>query len=762
MRNEANVTLHGPARRCIEAGPLTSRDLPFPVAEGVKGLSTGLEQAALRRVATLVAEAVPLADLFGAVVGEVAHVLDVPAVSLGRYEAEGAMIVATSLRLPAFSGGSRWPLDGPSVPANVFATGRPARVDDHIGLVGTIAERVHRSGLRSAVGAPILVDGGAWGLIWVARKEAEPLPAGTEFRLANFTELVAIAVSNARSRDRLRRLADQQTSLRRVATLVAEGATLPRLLSTVAQEVARILDLSSVAVVRYEPDGTSVVVASFSDPSFPVGSQWALDPDSLNAMVLETARPARIDDYLGLPGPIAVAARASGVNSGVGVPIMVDGSVWGMIAAGRRAPAETPPLFAGNYTGRIVLATEPLSEIEARLGAFTELVATSISRTQAQDDLRRLADEQASLRRVATLVAEGAPPADIFNAVVGEVGRILGLDRIKLVRYEPDGTATVIGASGTHPFAVGTNWKLDGPSVAASVFETGRQARLDDYSDRPGMIASAAREGGFRSAIGAPVTVDGRAWGAVIAISVDRDPIPERSEVRLRQFTDLVATAVSNATARAELIASRARIVTAGDEARRRIERDLHDGAQQRLLALGLDLQRVRASVPDDQPGTRLGLEQVERDLELALEEVREISRGLHPASLARVGLARSLRALARGSPVPVEIDIDIVERPPEPIEIATYYVVSEVLTNAIKHSQASAISVHITCDQTGLRARLSDDGVGGAEVGAGSGLTGLSDRVEALGGRFHLESPPGGGTTILIDLPIATSWPTP
>ncbi len=580
--------------------------------------------------------------------------------------------------------------------------------------------------------------------------------------MLNFTELVAIAVSNAQSRDRLRRLADQQTSLRRVATLVAKGATLPELLSTVAEEAARILDVQSVSVVRYEPDGTSVVLASFNDGGFPVGSRWPLDPDSLNAIVLETARPARVDDYSDVPGPVAVAARSSGVQSGIGVPILVDDKVWGMIAVGRRARRDSLPLFAGNYTARIVLATESLNGIEARLGAFTELVATSISRAQAQEDLRRLAEEQASLRRVATLVAEGAPPADIFTAVVDEVARILDLDRIELMRYEADGTATVIGAFGEHPFPVGTHWELDGPSVTALVLGTGHEARIDEYGDLPGMIAMAARKGGFRSAIGAPITVDGRTWGAVIAISTGEEPIPERSEVRLGQFTGLVATAVSNTTARAELIASRARIVAAGDEARRRIERDLHDGAQQRLLALGLDLQRVRSGVAEDQRGTLAGLAQVERDLELVLEEVREISRGLHPASLARLGLGRSLRMLARRSPVPVEIDIDVVERLPEALEIATYYVVSEALTNAIKHSRASAISVTVKSDQTGLRAILSDDGVGGAQVGAGSGLLGLSDRVEALGGRFNLESPRGGGTRISIDLPIATPWPRP
>jgi signal transduction histidine kinase/uncharacterized protein YoaH (UPF0181 family) len=743
----------------LTGGQLTF-DRPRLAEEDVTHPRTGLEQAALRRVATLVAEGIPVADLLGAVAGEVAQALGVSAVSVERFETDGATLVAASSNAPAFPVGSRWPLDGPSVTVSVLETGRPARIDDGTGLEGTVAGGARRSALRSTVGAPVLVDGGVWGLIWVATTDPDPLPADTESRLSSFAELVAIAVSNAQARDRLRRLADQQTALRRVATLVAEGVSLTQLLSTVAEEAARIIDVSSVAVVRYEPDGSSVVVASRNDPSFPVGSRWPLDSDSLNATVLRTARPAQIQNYSGVPGPVAAAARSSGVHSGVGVPIVVDGSVWGMIAAGKQPRREALPLFTGTYTGRIALATESLNDVAARLGAFTELVATSISRAQAQDDLRRLADEQASLQRVATLVAKGASPDDIFAAVVDEVARILELDRIEMVRYEPDATAIVTGTSGDHPFTVGSRWKLDGPSVMASVVATGRTARIDGYDDLPGMIAGAARDGGFRSAIGAPIIVDGHTWGAIIAISAGEETIPDRSEIRLGQFTDLVATAVSNATARADLIASRARIVTAADEARRRVERDLHDGAQQRLLALGLDLQRVRAGVPDDERRTRLGLEQLQRTLELVLEEVREISRGLHPASLARVGLGRALRSLARGSPIPVEINIDIVERPPEPLEIATYYVVSEALTNAIRHSHASAISVTVRCDQAGLRATLADNGVGGADAAAGSGLVGLSDRVEALGGHFHLESPLAEGTTISIDLPIAKPSP--
>jgi signal transduction histidine kinase len=730
----------------IETGP-DGHDVPAPH-----------EQAALRRVATLVAEGAPVAEVFAAVANEVVQILGVDAVSLDRYEPDRTTTVVAAVNAPAFAVGTRWPLDGPSLSIQVFETGRPARIDDYSGLPGTVAAAARDSGVRSALGVPIIADGAIWGMAWAGTASIDPLPAATEERLRDFAELVAIAISNADSRDRLRRLADQQASLRRVATLVAEGATPTELFSAVAEEVARILDVTSVSVGRYEPDGELAVVASVNDAGFPVGSRWPVEDAGLFMTVLETGRPARIDDYSDLPGAVAAAARASGAQSGVGAPIVVDGRVWGLIAVGRRQRRDALPGFTGSYTGRIVLSAESGQDTEARLSAFTELVATAISRAQAHDDLRSLAEEQAALRRVATLVAEAAAPVDIFAAVVEEIAHLLELPRIEMVRYETDGTATVIGASGDHPFAVGTKWDLAGPSIMASVLETNRSARIDDYSSLPGRIAEVARSAGFRSAIGAPIIVDGRTWGAVVAISTLSEPIPERTDARLSQFTELVATAVSNATARTELIASRARIVSAGDEARRRLERDLHDGTQQRLLALRLDLQRIRGSVPEDEGVTRSGLETAEQDLESVLEEVREFSRGIHPGHLARGGLGPSLRALGRRSPIPVEVEVDLDERPPAPIETAVYYVVSEAITNAIKHSGASVVSVRVVRDGLALRATIADDGVGGAPVDpprAGSGLTGLSDRVEAIGGGLAMESPTGGGTTLSIELPL-------
>ncbi|MDX6410625.1 MAG: hypothetical protein QOE91_141, partial [Gaiellaceae bacterium] len=472
------------------------------------------EQAALRRVATLVAQGATSAELGAAVLAEVAQVVDTPAAWLVRYESESSMTVVAVLNDPAFPAGSRWPLDGSSLSATLLATGRPARIDDYSQLTGTIADRTRDSGFLSAVGVPITVDGTVWGAICVGTAERGPLPDDTESRLRDFTELVATAISNAESRDRIARLADEQAALRRVAMLVAEGATASEVFAAVAEEVVRILGVSSAGVVQYEPEGSSVVVASVNDPGFPVGSRWPLTGPSLNAAIFATGRPARID-HSDLSGPVAETARASGVGSGVGVPIMVDGSVWGMVAVGSRDSEEALP-----------------PDTESRLAAFTDLVSTAISKALAHDDLRRLADEQAALHRVAALVARTAPPEQVFAAVAEEVAGLFALPRIEMVRYGPDGSGNVIGASGDHPFPVGSTWMLDGPSIMESVFRTGRPARIDDYAELPGTIANIARAAGFTSAIGAPIVVDGATWGSIIAISTSGEPIPEGSETR--------------------------------------------------------------------------------------------------------------------------------------------------------------------------------------------------------------------------------------
>jgi signal transduction histidine kinase len=393
------------------------------------------------------------------------------------------------------------------------------------------------------------------------------------------------------------------------------------------------------------------------------------------------------------------------------------------------------------------------ADTEARLTQFTELLATAVANAESRAGLARLAEEQAALRRVATLVARGTRPDEVFAAVTNEVGRLLAVDLANLCRYESDGTLTFVASSGER-FPVGSRWPLGGhKNLATLVFETGRPARIDNYADATGPLADDIREQGVRSAVGTPIIVEGRLWGFMAAASSQEPPLPADTEARLASFTELVATAIANAESRAALAASRARIVAAADESRRRIERDLHDGTQQQLVSLMLELRSAQATQPAGASALQAQLAHMERGVAGALDELREISRGIHPAILARGGLERALRALARRSAVPVELDLR-AERPlPEPVEVAAYYVVSEGLTNAAKHAHASVVNVELDARDSILQLAIRDDGVGGADPRRGSGLVGLSDRIEALGGTFQVTSPAGHGTTVLIEV---------
>lgn len=376
---------------------------------------------------------------------------------------------------------------------------------------------------------------------------------------------------------------------------------------------------------------------------------------------------------------------------------------------------------------------------------------------RAEGDLRRLANEQAALRRVATLAARESSPVEVFEAVAEEAARVLEVDAIGMLRFEPNETATLVAQSETpwEPVPLGTCFTLEGENVVASVHRTGRAARMDDWENATGSVAAMANVLGVRSAVASPVVVEGRPWGTMVAATNQTTPLPADTESRIVEFTELLATAISNAESRDALIASRARIVAAGDEARRRIERNLHDGIQQRLVALGLDVQTLRDSVSADQQDAQSGLERIRHELKAVLEDVRELSHGLHPALLSQGGLGPALRALARRSPIPVNLDVSVGERPSESTETAIYYVISEALTNAAKHARASEISVALTTSGSEIRTIIEDDGSGGAEASAGSGLVGLIDRIEALGGRFALDSPPGQGTRISIEMPL-------
>jgi signal transduction histidine kinase len=367
----------------------------------------------------------------------------------------------------------------------------------------------------------------------------------------------------------------------------------------------------------------------------------------------------------------------------------------------------------------------------------------------------RLVEEQAALRRIATLVASAPKPEQVFEAVAAEAGRLLGARSSATVRFD-EKTAVVVGRWNRGEgggFEVGTLVPYtdpDGPT-ARLAREGGR---IDDYTDVPGEAARMMREAGYRSAVAAPIIADGRSWGALFVVSAG-EPLGLEAEPRLRDFAKLVALALESAEAHDQLTASRARIVEAGVAERRRLERNLHDGAQQRLVTLALHLRLAQECLREDTSAAEAMLAGVGEELKLALEELRELARGLHPAVLTDRGLAPALRSLANRAPFPVRIAGVPSRRLAEPVEAAVYYLVAESLTNAAKHAGASEAHVELSQTDASVVVEIRDNGSGGASMDSGSGIRGLADRIEALGGRFELTSPAQAGTVVRAELPL-------
>jgi signal transduction histidine kinase/uncharacterized protein YoaH (UPF0181 family) len=702
------------------------------------------EQEALRRVATLVAQDAAPAEIFAAVSAEVDRVfgLDPAAFDVavvGRFEpGPELVVVGLSKSVEAVSLGSRWPPDELFAPAHVLRTGRSARIraDDLVSAGGEVAEFLRQHGYLSQVASPIVVDGRLWGAMSVnARNE---FPPDTEDRLERFTELVATAIANAESHEAAAELAGEQMALRRVATLVARGVSPKEVFAAVAEEVGRLLVVSRAYVTRYESGDNGMLVAGWSAAAadVPVGLRFEVAEGGVAAQVRRTGLPARVDAYA--PGPAADTAKAMGIESAVAAPISVEGSLWGLVIVGSTAAAPPPP------------------GTEQRLAGFTELVATAIGNAQAREELRRIADEQATLRRVATLVAHDAPPCKVFDVVALEVGKLLDADVTVVGRYDGDGAVTATGSWSASPggVPVGTRAMRGGRNVLTLVAETERPARIDGYDDASGEPAEIARRHGWRSSIAAPIIVEGRLWGVMMVATQRPEPFPVGAEERLSAFTDLVATAIANAETRSALAASRRRIVAAADEARRRIERDLHDGIQQRLIALSFRARAMTRRPPDELPDIAAELSE---GLKEVSDELREVSRGIHPTILTEAGLGPALRALARRSNVPIHVEVTLDEPLPAPVEAAAYYIASEALTNVTKHAHANIVELSATHDNDALTLQVRDDGIGGADNARGSGILGLTDRVEALGGTITITSPPHHGTTLIARLPIAT-----
>ncbi|MDT5007127.1 MAG: hypothetical protein QOJ24_4303 [Mycobacterium sp.] len=381
---------------------------------------------------------------------------------------------------------------------------------------------------------------------------------------------------------------------------------------------------------------------------------------------------------------------------------------------------------------------------------------------ESRDELGVLADQQAALRRIATLVARAVPPSEVLSAVTEELALCLGVTHATLVRYEADGSAVLLASHDDRgpqkKIPIGKRFSVEGDTVPAMVFQTGRAARRDSHEDAPSSDVRYVHELGLRGGVGVPIVVNGRLWGAAVVGTSQLVPLPPDTDARVGNFADLVATAIANADARAELTASRARIVAAADAARRRIERDLHDGAQQRLVSLGLQLRTAEASLPPEWHALREKLSDVVTGLTGVSEDLQEISRGIHPAILSRGGLGPALKTLGRRSAVPVGLRVAIDRRLPESVEVAAYYVVAEGITNAAKYAQASEVQVSVEADGPNLRLSIRDDGIGGADSHKGSGLIGLVDRVEALGGELRISSVVGSGTELLATIPSEES----
>lgn len=633
-------------------------------ASEAHALSLAEEQAALRRVATLIAEGTANEELFAAVAREASQVTGVPIVGVCRYNGDGSFSVLTTTGEATGTAGRRWPV-------------------------------VH----------DIVVDGDIWGFIGAAATPPNRIPPGTETHLARFTGLVGTAISNSQARQHISQLADEQAALRRVATLVARGAPPAHIFSAVSEEVARLFGSQQAAVGRYEPDGSGILVVGVSGDTGLVSVGTLVEHEDClpSTVVYRTGRAARKDDssFARASGPMADRLREVGMVSGVAAPILVEGRLWGVVSvtdAQKRLPAD----------------------VEGRLEKFTELVATAIANAQNRAELAmseaqalKLAEEQAALRRVATLIAEAAAVEEIGAAVAAGVAQVLDATFVTVRRYDAE-TVVVLGSVGS-PIA-------------------------------PGDLGSA---------VGVPIVVEGRIWGSINAASAADEMVADAEE-RIARFSDLVAAWVSNAAIDAELAASRARVIAAADESRRRIERDLHDGAQQELVTLSVALHRAQAKIPHELDDARATVGRVAEGLGAAIQDLRDLSRGIHPAILTEGGLTPALKALGRRSSVRVKLDIQCEARLPDPVEVAAYYIVSEALTNAAKHSGAPRVWVAVRVQAGTLALSVRDDGKGGADPTQGTGLIGLRDRVEALGGSIVVESPMGGGTRIGVKLPLS------
>jgi PAS domain S-box-containing protein len=702
----------------------------------------------------------------------------------------------------------------------VYETRRPIRVDLEDGKTSPeLAADLRAHMVNSVVAAPITVSGRLWGVVAASLTPPHAFWVGAEERLGAFTRLVSLALANEEAREQLSAsLFALEASERRSRALLEAS---PDSMFRISRD-GRILDYRVQPPIRIFRPAEGMIGSDVYDADFPkeiTARTMALGEQALATGELqlheyeievegelryqeERITPSGADEFVVIVRDVTERKRqeqelqSSERRSRALLEAMPDNmfriSADGIFLDIQETPSSQRPVHAKvgssvyDYpgaprnvidrvmaAGKRALETGELQTIEWKLGSEGDLryqegrFMPSGERefflvVRDVTERKRREEEQAALHRVALAVAGEARAERIFDLVTEEVGRVLGAHGANLIRYEPGGEEAVIVGGWSEPGAssepVGERYRMQG-GAAHTVYRTGRPVRFElDEGTVPPRFVEQMQEMGVNSLIAAPITVTGRPWGAVIASLTAPHSFPAGAEERLGAFTRLVSLALANEEAREQLAASRARLVSAGDEERRRLERNLHDGAQQRLVSVSLSLRLAQARLASDPAEAEALLAGANAELSVALEELRELARGIHPAVLTERGLGPALASLADRTPLPVEFEQLPDERLPGQVEAAAYYVVSEALANVAKYAAASSVSVRV--EQRNGRAVIEvvDDGVGGAQPEHGSGLRGLADRVEALDGHLAVVSPAGKGTTIRAEIPVPKS----
>jgi signal transduction histidine kinase len=512
----------------------------------------------------------------------------------------------------------------------------------------------------------------------------------------------------------------------------AVGGTSPDdVFAAVVEAASALLDGLPTSLVRFEDDGTSLVLAVRGGGT-PTGARAPAEGDSLAARVRRSGRAVRIDDFTAID--VRGVRAGWGVRAAVAVPVTGEGRAWGLLAA----TSGDGPLPDGT---------------EHKLARFTDVVAAAVAAAQAGSRLRALAEEQAALRRLAELAAREAPVPEVLDAVAHEASRLAGVSFGMVLRFEPDGCTQIEALAGApENFEVGMRSSGEGDGSAYRVWRTGRAARVDDLGSMSGQWPRMAARFGYSGSAAAPMRIDESLWGVLVVVA-RHGPLPPGLEDHLSNFCGIAGAVIAAAESKAKLRASRARVVATADETRRRVQRDVHDSAQQRLVHTIVTLKLARDAVAEGRDPAAL-VDEALRNAERANRDLRDVVRGILPAALTVRGLAAGLESLVEDLTLPVRLDVAVPRLTPA-LETTAYFVVAEALTNVVKHAQAGSAEVAVRLEGATLVLDVRDDGAGGADPTRGTGLVGLLDRVEARDGTLTLTSPPGVGTTVHVELPV-------